>query len=281
MKRLFIFLAVFLCISLLLSRFVICKMRWTDARAIRQFGKRNIPFSVHDTLIKGHNLHYAVAGSSDLPSLVFIHGSPGSWFHYKKYMWDEDLLKKYRMIGIDRPGFGFSDYGEPMHLQDQCRLILPLLQRLKTGQPMFIFGHSYGGPLVVRLSAEDTSLFSTVIIASGALDVAEEKKESWRHLMENKPMTWFLPGVFRQSNTELLYLKKDLVSLQNDFVKLRSHVVLIHGTKDEWVPFENMAYGRKMFRNAVSVRCDTLVDANHNFPWNRREVLKKTLMELY
>jgi hypothetical protein len=41
---------------------------------------------------------------------------------------DEDLRKKYRIISMDRPGFGFSDYGKAMHLQEQCKLLLPVLQ---------------------------------------------------------------------------------------------------------------------------------------------------------
>ena len=73
---------------------------------------------------------------------------------------------------------------------------------------MFLAGHSLGGPMIVKLAADDPTLFKTIIIIAGALDVSQEKKETWRHVMNVKPLYWLLPGAFGPSNTELLYLKK-------------------------------------------------------------------------
>jgi pimeloyl-ACP methyl ester carboxylesterase len=58
----------------------------------------------------GHNLHYIETGNAQKPTLI-LHGSPGSWNAFKEYLQDTTLLKKYRMIAIDRPGFGYSDFG--------------------------------------------------------------------------------------------------------------------------------------------------------------------------
>ena len=279
-KKFIIYFLAILAMVLCLSRFVICKMRWNDVRARRVFHKRNIPLQIKDTIIDGRHLHYALTGNDTLPLLVFIHGSPGSWFHYMKYMWDTALLKKFRMAAIDRPGFGFSDYGQALNLEDQSKLLLPLLQRLESGRRIFLFGHSYGAPLAAKLAAEDPSLCDKLIIASGALDPSLEEKETWRHIMEHTPLCWFLPGVFRQSNTELLYLKKDLVPLAADLSKITCDVVFIHGSRDSWVPIGNMAYGKKMMVHAASITCDTIQDGNHNIPWNKREDMKRILFGL-
>ncbi|MEI9957902.1 MAG: hypothetical protein WDM90_16740 [Ferruginibacter sp.] len=59
--------------------------------------------------------------------------------NYMKFMWDADMRKKFRIVAIDRPGFGYSDFGKAMHLQDQCKIILPVLQKLKGNQP-YVFG---------------------------------------------------------------------------------------------------------------------------------------------
>lgn len=280
MKKLLIFTGLFLLILLFLSRCVICKMRWKDRRALRIFKAKNVPLGIHDTIIENRRLHYAIAGSSRLPSLVFIHGSPGSWFHYSTLMRDPDLLKKFRMIGIDRPGFGRSDYGKALHLQEQAKLLLPLLKSLKGEQPMFICGHSYGGALVAKLAADAPLLFKTVVIAAGSIDPSLEKKESWRHLMSREPFNWFLPGAFRPSNTELLYLKEDLKPLANDLGMITANIIFIHGDKDTWVPPANVAYGIRMMRKAATVRSDTLKGADHQVPWKRREEFKNILMQL-
>src|SRR5260221_4568744 len=106
--------------ALLFCRCIICKTRWSDSKAYSVFKQKNVPLTLHDTVVNGHHLHYAETGNKDLPTLVFIHGSPGSWFHYMKYLWDTSLLKKFRMVAIDRPGFRFIDYGNSMHLNEPC-----------------------------------------------------------------------------------------------------------------------------------------------------------------
>lgn len=195
-------------------------------------------------------------------------------------MYDNELLKKYRLISFDRPGFGHSDFGEAMHIQDQCRLLFSVLQKLKNDQPMILCGHSLGGPVIVKLAADAPGMFKTLVIVAGSLDPGLEKKETWRHIMDKKPMFWFLPGAFQPSNTELLYLKKDLKPLTDDLHKITSNILFIHGDKDDWVPIENISYGQKMMVNAASVRADTLRGADHNFPWKRTEEFKNILLRL-
>jgi pimeloyl-ACP methyl ester carboxylesterase len=195
-------------------------------------------------------------------------------------MWDQDLLKKYRMISFDRPGFGFSGYGNALHLQEQCRLLLPVIQALKNGRPMTLHGHSFGGPVAAKLAADDPSLFKTIIIDAGAIDPALETKETWRRIVARRPFYWFVPGVYQTSNTELLYLKKDLVPLAADLDNIRCKVLFIHGSKDTWVPIENIAYGSRMMVNAESISADTLPGADHQIPWKRTAQFKKILLDL-
>ncbi len=269
-----------LIVLLVLARLVLCRMRWKDHRAQREFKTRNVPFAIYDTVINNRHLHYAVAGHHRLPVLVFIHGSPGSWFHYKKFMWDKDLLARFRMITIDRPGYGFSDYEMALPLQEQAALLLPLLQKLKGDQPMYLCGHSYGGALVAQLAADDPGLIKSAVIVAGSIDPSLEMKETWRHIMDKKPLFWFLPGAYQPSNTELLYLKKDLYPLAGDLGKITANIIFVHGDKDDRVPQENVAYGIRMMINAKSVRSDTLKGADHQIPRKRREELKNILLRL-
>ena len=110
MWRLIIYFVGLLFIWLSLSQCFILRNRWSDKKSIKIFSSKHVPFVIHDTVINNQHLHFAISGSDTLPTLVFIHGSPGSWMNYAKYMWDSSLLGKYRMIGIDRPGFGYSDF---------------------------------------------------------------------------------------------------------------------------------------------------------------------------
>ncbi|MDO8368540.1 MAG: alpha/beta hydrolase [Saprospiraceae bacterium] len=257
------------------------RMRWPDDKAYASFERQGVPLKIIDTLIEGHSIHFAVSSRNDsLPTLIFIHGSPGSWFHYRKFMLDAELGKKFRIVSIDRPGFGHSDFGKALHLEEQARIIAPILESLKLAKPMFLCGHSMGGPVVVKLAADNPEMFKTIIIVAGAIDAAQEKKERWRHLMGKPAFRWMLPGAFRPSNMELLFLKKDLIPLQADFKNIHCNVRFVHGDKDTWVPIENVAFGEKMMINAQSLNSDTLHGADHQIPWKRFQSLKDILMAL-
>jgi len=281
MRHTILYSMVVIAVWLLLAQCFIMRNRWSDGKAYSVFKAKDIPLTIYDTIINERHLHYAVCGPDSLPTLVFIHGSPGSWMNYMKYMWDTAMRKKFRIVAIDRPGFGYSNFGKAMHLQEQCKIILPVLEKLKTTKPMFLAGHSMGGPVAVKLAADHPSLFTTIVIIAGAIDVKMEAKETWRKIMNVRPMYWALPGAFGPSNTELLYLKKDLVPLQDDFKKITCNILFVHGDADTWVPIKNIAYGKKMLVNAASITADTLHGADHQIPWKKMDELKQILLQLY
>ncbi|MBL7702340.1 MAG: alpha/beta hydrolase [Ferruginibacter sp.] len=281
MRRTILYSISLISLWVLLAQCFVMRNRWNDNKAYRVFRAKQVPLAIYDTVINHRHLHYAVCGNGDsLPTLVFIHGSPGSWMNYMKFMWDSSMRKKYRIVAIDRPGFGYSDFGKAMHLQEQGAIILPVLQKLKTKQPMILVGHSMGGPVLVKLAADDPGLFEKIVIVAGSIDVNQEKTETWRRIMATRPLYWCLPGAFGPSNTEILYLKKDLLPLQNDFKNITCKVLFVHGDKDIWVPIGNIAYGKKMMIHAASIASDTLFGAGHNIPWERPDEFKKILLGL-
>jgi pimeloyl-ACP methyl ester carboxylesterase len=280
MRKIIGYSMLLITIWVFLSQCIIMKERWSDDKAYRVFKSKDVPLQMHDTVINKSHLHYATCGADTLPTLVFIHGSPGTWMHYMKFMWDSTMRKKFRIVAIDRPGFGYSSFGKAMHLQEQSNMILPVLEKLKTDKPMFLVGHSMGGPVAVKMAADNPKLFKTLVIVAGAIDINQESKETWRKIMNAKPFYWALPGAFGPSNTELLYLKKDLILLQKDFEKITCDVLFIHGDKDTWVPIKNIAYGKKMMTHAASISADTLHGADHQIPWKNKQAFTDILLTL-
>ena len=130
------------------------------------------------------------------------------------------------------------------------------------------------------MAGSDSSLFDALVIAAGAIDVAQEGKETWRKIMNVKPLAWMLPGVYKPSNTELVYLKSDLVTLQKQFKNITCPVHFIHGSMDRRVPFKNMSYGKRMLINASNVSTDTIKGGGHNIPWKNKDRIKKLLLTL-
>ncbi len=256
------------------------RYRMSDKTAMLVFKKNHTDLRISDIGTGSNKIHFAVSGNDTLPTLYFLHGSPGSWSHYFKYMLDKDMRKKYRMVGIDRPGFGYSNFWEAADLKRQAGMITPLFKELYNGKPVYLAGHSLGAPLALKLAVDNPSFFHCVVLLSGSIDPDQEQEEKWRKLMGGKPLCYLLPGSFRPSNTEILFLKNDLKALSVVLDKIKTHVVFIHGDKDTWVPIENIAFGKKVMTNAKSIYSDTLHGAGHQIPWERFDEVKKALLNL-
>jgi pimeloyl-ACP methyl ester carboxylesterase len=257
------------------------KMRLSPKKTSEYFSKSNTTFKDNSYKISEiHQIHYIETGDSTKPTLFFLHGSPGSWDAYKTYLSDLDLQKKYRLIAIDRPGFGYSNFAESENLASQVNLILPFIQSKNNNQPITLIGHSMGGPVVVKLATKKPELFKNLVILAGAIDPKAENPEKWRPVLMSKPIKYLIPGAFRPSNEELWWLKEDLKILQPDLNKITSNVIIIHGTEDSLVPYSNVAFMEKEFINAQKIETIPIEKADHFIPWSHYEIIKTRLMLL-
>jgi pimeloyl-ACP methyl ester carboxylesterase len=258
------------------------KFRISDSEAKQKFALSNVQLFTETIEVDGFSMHYAKTGNDTFPTLFFVHGSPGSWDAFSVYLKDKDLLNKYRMISVDRPGFGYSEFGNAKNLDEQSKLISPLLKILNNKKPMYVVGHSLGGPMAVKLDADNPGVFSGMVLLAASVDPAAENPEKWRPVLYKTPLKYFLPGAFRPSNEELWYLKKDLKDLAADFSKITCPVWIIHGDKDKFVPVSNADYAKKMLVNAKSVEIKILKGAPHFIPWEPwYKDVKEVLMRLH
>lgn len=260
--------------------------RVADKKAIGKFNAAGVQLHFKNSKINGHNLHYAQTGIDRLPTIIFVHGTPGSWSAFQSYLMDSDLLQKYRLISIDRPGFGHSDFGNAMRLSQQSVVISAFLKAITNGKPVFLVGHSLGGPMVCKLAIDNPAMVSALVILAGSQDPAAEKPEKWRPVIFKTPLNYLIPGSWRPSNEELWYLKKDLVTLKPGLSKIACPVYLLHGTKDILVPFSNVAYTDKMLTGAAKKEIIIFEDEkekieNHFLPSKKFNEIKALLLRLY
>jgi pimeloyl-ACP methyl ester carboxylesterase len=275
MKIIVIILAVWVILAQSCMHF-----RISDKEAVASFSKAGVTLQSRTVSINGHHLHYVYSGADTLPVLVFVHGSPGSWSAFENYLKDSELLNHYHMIAVDRPGFGYSDYGNAEHLDEQAKLIGALLPQFKTDEPMFLVGHSLGGPLIVELACNNPDLINGIVILAGSVDPAEESKESWRFVLSYSPLRYFIPGAMRPSNDELMYFKKDVYEMPHMLPQIKCRVYILHGNHDSLVPYENALYTKNNLVNAKSVELVTLKGADHFIPWTNFDDIKQVLLNL-
>ncbi|TDO28363.1 alpha/beta fold hydrolase [Sediminibacterium goheungense] len=256
------------------------KFRISDETATEKFKKAGVTLGMHTIQVNKRRLHYAKTGNDSFPTIVFVHGSPGAWNAFEDYMRDPVLLKKYRMISVDRPGFGYSDFRDAMNLPDQSMIIQALFTKEDNGRPVYLVGHSLGGPLIVQMAVDNPGYFDALVILAGSIDPQLEQPEKWRPLLMNNPLKFLVPGAMRPSNDELWYLKKDLKLLADKISSVSARVYVIHGDKDMLVPYANMAFAVKTFSHARVLDTLTLPGANHFIPWSHYKAVRGVLLKL-
>jgi pimeloyl-ACP methyl ester carboxylesterase len=276
-KRYFLYFFLF-------SYFIFCQscmtMRMNSNETKLFFEVSKLDFLDTTYVYEDFKIHYIETGKSDNPTLFFIHGSPGSWDAYKDYLKDTLLLKKYRMIAIDRPGFGYSNFQKSENLSEQSYQISKFIKSINNQKPLVLIGHSMGGPVVVKLATLEPKLYSHLVVLAGAVDPKAETPEIWRSVIMTKPIRYLIPGALRSSNDELWWLKQDLFDMQPNLKKITSNVLIIHGTIDPLVPYKNMAFMQKEFINAKKIDTISIKNANHFIPWEHYNEIRNALFNL-
>ena len=113
----------------------------------------NSNITLKSMVVGDFQLQYAEAGDLGKPTIVFIHGTSGSWRSLGRLMISPQFNQRTRLISIDRPGWGGSplmDKETEGSFAAQVALIEPLLSKVKAesgGQPLILVGHSYGASI--------------------------------------------------------------------------------------------------------------------------------------
>ncbi|MEO7769047.1 MAG: alpha/beta hydrolase [Ferruginibacter sp.] len=267
-------------ITLLFSFLSSCLLLKKSETAVsKKFKKQGIDLKFYNFTSPQGNIHYASVGENNLPTLIFIHGSPGGWNEFKNYLRDSLLTAKFRIISIDRPGFGYSENYNALHLQQQADEVGGLINKIKNEKPIYLIGHSYGGPLATLLAADYPEIVSGIVILAGALDPSLEPKEKWRKLFLKEPLNAIFSSDMQQSNAELWYLKKDLIVLTEKLPLIHCPVYVLHAQNDIFVDFKNTNYIKKKF-TGTAVQVMAFKKGNHFIPANKHKEID-TLLSLF
>jgi pimeloyl-ACP methyl ester carboxylesterase len=140
---------------------------------------RDNPNIQHHYLTAGeHALHDIVNGERHKPALVIIHGTPGDWRQYSRYLFSRELPSLYQVVVIDRAGWGESLLGGDKSYANfslQAKIIAPLLQQLKAGNgnaAVVLRGHTLGASLAPQLALDCPRLTDGLLLFAGTLDPA-------------------------------------------------------------------------------------------------------------
>lgn len=183
--------------------------------------------------VAGRTLHIAQMTGTGHTPLMFIHGSPGDWQAWARYL-DAPALSAYNpRIAVDRPGFGGSGAGDVVtDLRAQANLLAALIP---PGAPAVIVGHSLGGPLVGWLMLDHPEKVCGGVMVAGSI-APELEAPRWYNLLAKTWLAhWLAPKEMLWSNTEILALQGELQKLDTEWPRLQRPLIVLQGDTDELV----------------------------------------------
>ena len=229
-------------------------LRTTDDTWQKNLTKKGqVTPTFHDYQIESRNIHYIHIGNDTLPLVVFMHGSPGSANAFEDYLSDTSLTNNAQLISVDRPGFGYSSFGNAAKsLEEQSQLLQPILEKHPASKTILI-GHSLGGPLIARMAMDFPDLIDELIILAGSVAPELEPYEWYRAPLDWNVVSWAIPAAMRVSNEEILSVKGDLEKMLPLWETIKIPVTLIHGEKDRLVTVENVDFVKEKLVNSSKV----------------------------
>jgi pimeloyl-ACP methyl ester carboxylesterase len=115
--------------------------------------------------IDGVRLHYMERGQGE--PLVLIHGNGTMIQDFLVSGIVDELAKRYRVILIDRPGYGYSERPRALWTpRAHATLFEKALQQLDVSQAV-VLGHSWGSLVAVALALQAPHLVRSLVLASG------------------------------------------------------------------------------------------------------------------
>jgi len=190
-------------------------------------------------------------------TILFLHGAPGSWKDYSDYLIDRQLQSYSKMIAIDRPGYGYSDYGEaePSILK-QAKLVHDIIN-VHPQDSLVLVGFSYGGPIATAYAGLYPEQVSGILLLAPVIAPGHEKV-----FWFNRPIGWTLikalmPKYIQVANVEKLTHNSALEELTPLYEQISAPTIHMH-CWDDWIaPFEpNVDWSSSHIKNSTIVDWD-------------------------
>lgn len=273
--------------SLLLGLLLLVGLAWifdfrqSDTELAAEFAGQQVQPTVRRYRVADRTIRYIETPQlPGKPTVLFVHGAPSSLSFFNEFFRDTTLLGRAQLVAVDRPGYGYSDFGrvEPSVVR-QAELLQPLIDRYKSSPYLIVVGSSYGGSVSARLAMNNPGVIDQVVFVSSALGPGLERTYDISYLVDLEPIKSLTPPLLRLANDEKLAHRKALEAILPDWPRITSGITMLHGLRDELVYPTNVAFARKQLRNA-QFKEFILPDSRHDIVINKRDYIASILLSI-
>lgn len=226
-------------------------------------------------------VHYAWSGDPAKRPLVFVHGSPGSWQGWAKFLTNDNLQKNFYLIAVDRLGYGESGKGvtEPA-LERQAQAVLDALSKSRSQRKSILIGHSFGGPVIAKSAMMNSNQISGLVFVAGSVSADLEKMKWFQYPATWWPLKLLIPTDLRVCNEEIFSLKNELLKMSGEWSKIDLKIIVLQGTKDQLVPVGNADFLQNHLPKKSLLSLQKIPNQGHFIPWERPDLILKAIEDL-
>lgn len=266
------FMAFILVVSLYILRM---DFMWSHSRFTKEIEKHSQGGQVIYAESGDMEVRGVETGDPEAQPMVFIHGAPGSGRDFSRYLFHDSLQAVARLIALDRPGYGGSDYGNPMpsviEQADRLSVLVP--------DSSILIGHSFGGPVASALAIRHPQKVAHLVLLAAAVDPDQEKHFLINDIIGRPPLKWILSGAVRVAVKEKMTHEQALEELKPYWPKLDVPVTVVHGRNDNIVPYENVAFLESQLEH-LDVTYHAPDGMNHIMIWSMDDWVTDQLLEI-
>jgi pimeloyl-ACP methyl ester carboxylesterase len=228
----------------------------------------------------GRQLHYATISRSDtLPLLMFVHGAPGAWYGYLNLMDDSLLQSRFKMVSVDRLGYGKSNYGKAeLSVQMQALEIKRIIEEENSsGKKIYLVGRSYGAPIVGWYAIHHPQRVEKLFMISPVIDPDKEKFYWFSGIGKLGIVQAMLPDLLNVATKEKYSHAGEMKKMQPRWKQLYCPTYVITGANDELADTANFSFACRNLVNCPGTFIK-LENTGHQVTRQHPELIRQLLL---
>jgi len=281
MKRFSVKKIVLWVITIVIASFVIyahtIEFRASNREYISALANDTTSVSVDKLDYEGKGIRHILVERGKETLMVLIHGSPSSSAQWIPLAQDSVLGSKVDFLMIDRPGYGYSSFGNPiLSVEKQAEITSKIIHKIKDNySKVLLFGTSYGGTVSSRLLMDYPSLVDGAVLMSSSMAPGEERIYDISYLIEQIP--WLFPRLIVVANEEKLSHYEELKDMEPFWDRIKSKLLFIHSTTDDLIYPSNIQFVLDKLNKKVPWDTVWVENGEHSLYWSDREFVKSQL----
>jgi pimeloyl-ACP methyl ester carboxylesterase len=253
----------------------------SDAELAEHYKDAVIKPKYRDNQFHDRKQHYAVLSKSDtLPLLVMVHGAPGAWYGYQNLTDDSLLQEHFKIVSVDRLGYGKSGYGkEELSVDLQAQAIKQIIDKENTShKKVYLLGRSYGAPITAWLAINYPQKFEKLVMVSPVIDPDKEKFYWFSDLGNSSLVQWCLPEMLNVATKEKFSHQREMKKMLPKWERLCTPTYVLVGEDDAVADTANYSFAKRHITNCPSVFLK-LKNTGHQITRQQPELIKELLLE--